>query len=260
MTLKRIAFRSTILVACLAFAACRAKPAAEGESPNRSAFRARESDRRVLVVLGPGYAGKGEILAGASATLGLADAGGELRVLSYPADFTVEGRVNPKVLSEAAAEPRVDAVVALGAPAGFSREFAKIREARPAMPVVALICDDETLPLEASCGIVVDYATTDAAGVSVRDDDAAAGAALADEASSAIPDADLSLLLLAAVHYARGTEAAPVDRMTAAMTRAARETRQRGAQDGWSFEHFADPDTGLRSSNHLVASRRRAAQ
>ncbi|HOT61376.1 MAG TPA: hypothetical protein PLU93_00780, partial [Treponemataceae bacterium] len=98
MTLKRIALRSTILFACLAFAACRARPTSEGASPDRPASRARDSDRRVLVVLGPLYAGKGEILAGASAALGLADSGGELRVLSYPTDFTVEGRVNPKVL------------------------------------------------------------------------------------------------------------------------------------------------------------------
>ncbi len=157
--------------------------------------------------------------------------------------------------------PEDSILLLLGAPDSVVRDLVRLRDSVPRLSVVSLFSAAEALPLEEACDLVIDLA--------------AGGELLADETSvspSALPDAELGFLLYTAAlacDQAKGgeppsgetssAERGPAARKAAgllpdALVRARSYSKNKSAGATWVFTPFVDPDTGLRSANHLVFS------
>lgn len=209
--------------------------------------RHRAADHQVLVMLGPTYASRPAILDGLISEYGLAGSGGMTFRLYYPDSFKDGSKTRLSILSERASDPSVTIVVTVGAPEGTVRELAKIREARPDVRVVTLFPDDDILPSESVSTLLVNLPE---AGELLADEGASA-------ASGSIDDAALGMLILASVLAEEKPVAteAPLARLTACLETARTLLRLRKDETRFALAPYVDPDTGLRSRNHLVVAR-----
>ena len=123
------------------------------------------------------------------------------------------------------------------------RELVRIRAARPEVKIVTLFAEDNALPLEAVSDIVIDRVLPE--GV-LDDENASASAGLTDEESG--------LLLLGSALSAEEKDLTvpPLARLTTALDAARNLSKQKRLGSDWVFSAFIDPDTGLRSRNHLT--------
>ena len=198
------------------------------------------ADHQVLVLLGPDYSGRPAILSPIIEEYGLAGSGGMILQLLYPDSFTIDKKIRLSVLSETAKLPAATIIVTVGAPEGFVRELVKIRAAKPEICIISLFSADEVLPLEGVSSLVLDHAQ--------------AGELLAEENAVVMPDPDLSVLVLAAMLFGEEKDAsiAPIDALAIALDSSRRILKLKTAGAGWKFASYLDPDTNLRSRNHVI--------
>lgn len=243
---------STVLLPCLAafavvLAGCAGKPdpsgsGADGKPSVAEAHkpRHRTADHQVLVMLGPGYAARPEILDGLVSEYGLSGAGGMVVKLLYPEDFKVGKQVRLSLLTEAAKHPDATVLVTVGAPDGIIYELNRIRAARPDLRIVSLFADDDAIPIEAVSDIMVENATS--------------GELLAPENADFAPPDGIDVLLLASVLAVEDKDSSiePLAGLTTAMDTARNLLKRKAACADWNFSDYVDPDTNLRSRTRLV--------
>lgn len=203
------------------------------------------ADHRVVVMLGEEYASRPRLLEPLYAEYGIAGFGGMVVPLSWPGSFLVEKRPRLSVLSEIAREPDTTILVTVGAPEGTVRELEKIRNTRPGMKILTLFPLDEPLPVEAVSDLVLDFKASDQP---LADENAPSGPLLDDSSMGVI------LLALALAGEDLSSGVSPLDAVSGALDRAGSLARQKKEVSGWSFSSYVDPETGLRSRNHLVLS------
>lgn len=241
LKMKKLCVLSAGLVLFSVFFSSCGVPAQKKAAPAAPVKVSRKTaDHQVLVLLGPDYADRPEILAPIIEEYGLSGSGGMVLPLRYPDSFTVDKKIRLSVLSDTAKLPSATIVVTVGAPEGIVRELVKIRAARPDMRIMSLFSADEVLPLEGVSSLVLDFAQ--------------AGELLAEENTAPISDQDLSVLVLAAMLSAEETDAAisPLDSLVVSLDASRRILKLKTAGTGWKFASFVDPDTNLRSRNHVV--------
>lgn len=221
---------------------------ARDETPRAHAPRHKPADHRVLVMIGPSFAGRPELLSPAVEEYGVLDSAipespGMMTVMTWPDSFIVEKRPRLSKLTEAAEDPAVTIVATLGAPEGTVRELNRLREARPDVRIVSLLGEDAALSLEAVSDLVLDRASPK--GI-LEDENATPGSLLSDEAAG--------VLLLGALLSAedRDQSAAPLVKLSVSLDAARSYARNRHFGSDWTVSAFVDPDTGLKSRNHLV--------
>ncbi len=200
----------------------------------------KQVDHQVLILVGPEYTARTSILAPIFEEFGVADSGGMVIQMQYPESFIIDKKIRLSVFSETAKEPTVTVVVTVGAPEGIVRELMKIRAARPEMQIMSLFSADEVLPVEAVSNLVLDYAQ--------------AGELLAAENTAVLSDTDLTVLILAAVLSGEESDSsiAPLDRLVVSLDASRRILKLKTAGAGWKIVPYVDPETNLRSRNHLV--------
>lgn len=218
------------------------------ETPKARAPRHKPADHRILVMLGPDFSGKPAVISELADEYGLLDSAipespGMMTVLTWPDSFMVEKHARLNVLKTAADDPAVTIVVTIGAPEGTVRELVRIRAARPEVKIVTLFAEDNALPLEAVSDIVIDRVLPE--GV-LDDENSSASAGLTDE--------ETGLLLLGSALSAEEKDLTvpPLARLTTALDAARGLSKQKRLGSDWVFSPFIDPDTGLRSRNHLT--------
>jgi len=212
-----------------------AKPARQVKPPRR-----KPVDHKVVVMLGPLYADRPAVTESLLAEYGVAGYGGMVELMPYPAAFTRNGLVRLSDLTDAVRSPGVTILVTVGAPEKTVTELNKLRADRRPLSVISVFPSDEYLPVEAVSDLVLDRSLS--------------GEPLADEESSLIPDADLGVLLLAAVLSGEEKDGSisPQLRLETSLDSAKILAHQKKSCAGWSFSPWIDPETGLRSRNHLV--------
>lgn len=218
------------------------------ETPKARAPRHKPADHRILVMLGPDFTGKPAVVSEMADEYGLLDSAipespGMMTVLTWPDSFMVEKHARLSVLKTAADDPAVTIVVTIGAPEGTVRELTRIRAARPDIRIVTIFAEDDALPLEAVSDFVVDRVLPE--GV-LADENASASAGLSDDESG--------LLLLGSTLSAEEKDLTvpPLARLTLGLDTARGLSKQRRLGSDWVLASFIDPDTGLRSRNHLT--------
>jgi hypothetical protein len=221
---------------------------AKDETPRAHAPRHKPADHRVLVMVGPSFAGRPELLSPVVEEYGVLDdaipeSPGMMTVMTWPDSFIVEKRPRLSKLTEAAEDPRVTIVATLGAPEGTVRELNRLRSSRPDLKILSLFGEDAALQLEAVSDLVLDR--TSPKGI-LEDENATPGALLSDEAAG--------VLLLGALLSAedRDQSTAPLVKLSVSLDAARSYARNRHFGSDWTVSAFVDPDTGLKSRNHLV--------
>lgn len=209
--------------------------------------RHRDADHIVVVMLGEDYVGRPAILDALVTEYGLSGFGGMVLRLDYPESFKEGSRTRLAVLAERASDPSVTVVLALGAPEGTVRELNKIRANAPGTKILNLFPLDETLPCEAVSDLVADYPSPDEL---LADENATPPAG-----SSLLDDGSLAQLMLASVLAWDGTSpGAPVELLSASLETARDLMKLKKNAAVWKLAPWVDPDTGLKSRNHLVVS------
>ncbi len=217
---------------------------AQSKTPEKPRFRRPSGGPAVLLAMGESWAARPEILADLAAEYGRSADGGSLRVMRYPEDFKVEGRVRLSALAAEASDSRVSTVLALGCPEGTFRELLRIRNTRPGIRIASLLPEDDPLSAESSSDFVVDQF--------------ADKAILADETGSGLSDSDISFLLLAAALASEKLDAGanPVPILSESLLAARKASGKKKYALSWRFEPWIDSDSGLRSFNHAVLDMR----
>ena len=219
-----------------------------GDALKVRAPRHKPADHRILVMLGPGFTGRAALLQGLTEEYGLydpalPDSPGMMTVLSWPDSFIVEKRPRLTVLKDSADDSAITVIVTIGAPEGTVRELTRIRAAHPEKKIVTLFAEDSGLPLEAVSDVLLDR--TAPSGV------------LADEASltaASLSDQELGLLLLGATLSAedRDSTTSPLTKVSVSLDAARNLMKLKGVGQNWLLSAYIDPDTALRSRNHLT--------
>jgi hypothetical protein len=202
--------------------------------------RHRAADHQVVVMLGPDYASRPEILDGLISEFGLSGSGGMVVKFLYPEDFKEGKQVHLSKLTAAAKIPEATVLVTVGAPEGTIYELNRIRAARPDIKIVSLFANDDAIPVEAVSDIMVENATS--------------GELLASENTDFTPPDGIDVLLLASVLAAEDKDSSvePLAGLTTSMDTARNFLKRKGACNDWNFSDYVDPDTNLRSRTRLV--------
>lgn len=203
-------------------------------------FSKKTSDHQVVVMLGSDYSNRLELLDGLVSQYGIAGSGGMVLRLLYPDSFTVNKKISFAKLSEAAASPLTTIIVTVGAPEGTVLQLAKIRNSYPQMQIISLLPMDEGIQLEAVSSLVIDYTGS--------------GSLLSEENLAVLPDIELGLLIFAAVLSGEKIDESlsPLVRMSNALDSAKRILKLNNTGSLWKFSAYVDPETNLRSRNHLL--------
>lgn len=240
--MKKLCALSVAFALCaVLFSACGVPAPQAAAAPAAPAKMFRKiADHQVLVLLGPDYADRPEILAPIIEEYGLAGSGGMILQLRYPDSFTVDKKIRLSILSDTAQLPSATVLLTVGSPEGFVRELVKIRASKPEMRIISLFSADEVLPLEGVSSLVLDYAQ--------------AGELLAEENTAVLSDPDLSVLVLAAILSGEERDAAlsPIEGLAVALDASRRILKSKASGSGWKFAAYIDPDTNLRSRNHVI--------
>ncbi len=195
------------------------------------------ADFRVVLLAGEEYAARPAVASFLLSEYGDAESGGML--------------LRRESLRAVESLPEGSIILLLGASDSVVRDLVRLRDSVERLRVVSLFCDGDVLPLEEACDIVVDLAVT--------------GDLLADErttAPSTLPDAELGFLLYTAAlafdvdgfDAKPPAEKRPSALLADALVRARSYAKNRTAGASWSFAPFSDPETGLRSANHMLFS------
>lgn len=210
--------------------------------------RHKPQDHRILVMLGPGFTGRTALLQGLTDEYGIydpsvPDSPGMMTVLSWPDSFLVEKRPRLTVLKDSADDSAITVIVTIGAPEGTVRELTRIRASHPGKRIVTLFAEDASLPLEAVSDVLLDR--TAPAGV-LADEAALAAASLSDQ--------ELGLLLLGTTLSAEDRDEAtpPLTKVSVSLDAARNLMKLRNVGQNWLLSAYVDPDTALRSRNHLT--------
>lgn len=211
----------------------------EAETQKKIVFRRKAENRRILVALGPSWSNQPAILKHLLAEYGAVSSGGIVQLLQYPDDFLVEGRVRLSVLTAAASDILVDTVITLGTPDGTVRELSRLHASRPELHILTLFPEDDALMVEAASELVIEQAVS--------------SELLADEDGSALSNTDVSFLLFAVALSGESTDKiSPLRCIELSVERARQLSRDKKAATGWAFLPRIDPDTGLKSRNHVL--------
>ncbi|HNY21639.1 MAG TPA: DUF3798 domain-containing protein [Treponemataceae bacterium] len=204
--------------------------------------RHRENDHKVVVLTGPEFASKQEILDALISEYGLDGLGGMVVPMQYPESFMDGKKMVMSKLSEAVAAPGVTTLVTVGAPEGVVRELLKIRAHFPDLRIASLFTQDEMLQVELASDLTLEYAP--------------AGDILADENATAMPAADVDALILAATLALEDPDKsiAPLQRLQTSLDAARGFLKRKTAGSAWKIDAWLDPDTNLRSRVRLVLS------
>lgn len=196
--------------------------------------------KQIIVMLGNDYAVRPTILASLITKYGDARTGGLILPMYYPQSFIVDKRLRLSLLSDAVEKTASSIVVTVGAPEGTVRELAKIRNSHPEMQIISIFSLDEIFPVEAVSSLVLDSPIS--------------SDLLAAESSTVISDAEIEVLILAAVLSAEETDikAPALERFTYSLETAKSVLKQNKVGSDWKFSAFVDTETNLRSANHLV--------
>ena len=199
-------------------------------------------------MLGPSFAGRPALIEPIIEEYGVLDpdipeSPGMMTLMTWPDSFMVEKHARLSLLKNAADDPQITIVVTLGAPEGTVRELTRIHAARPDVKIVTLFAEDDGLPLEAVSDLLVDRTLPE--GV------------LAGENSSpdaGISDASAAVLLLGSVLSAEDRDATvpPLTKLTVGLDSARNLAKLRRVGSDWVISPFVDPDTSLKSRNHLT--------
>ncbi len=199
--------------------------------------RRAPADFRVVLLAGDDYADRPAVASFLLSEYGDAGNGGML--------------LRPETLRGVETLPEGSILLLLGAPDSAIRDLVRLRDSVGRLFVVSLFSEGDALPLESACDIVVDLA--------------AGGELLADETSvspSVFSDYELGFLLYTAAlafdvegfDDKTPAERRPATLLADALVRARSHSRNRTAGASWAFAPFVDPETGLRSANHIVFS------
>lgn len=220
----------------------------QGETPKARAPHHKPADHRILVMLGPSFAGRPALVEPIIEEYGVLDpdipeSPGMMTIMTWPDSFMVEKHARLSLLKNAADDPEITIVATLGAPEGTVRELTRIHAARPDVKIVTLFAEDDGLPLEAVSDLLVDRTLPE--GV------------LAGENSSpdaGISDAAAGVLLLGAVLSAEDRDATvpPLTKLTVGLDSARSLAKLKRIGSDWVTSPFVDPDTSLKSRNHLT--------
>lgn len=232
----------TVLLFFPLVSSCKAKPVADVPVPpvSPSPEPQKIADHQVLVMLGSDYSLRTSLLDGLVSEYGLNTAGGMLLPLFYPESFTRDKRIRLSLLSETAALGETTIVVVVAGPEGTARELSKIRNAHPSMQIISLFPQEDILALEAVSSLVIDYTV--------------AGDLLAAEDIAFLSDSEIGVLLLASVLFGEDPDPAvsPLLRLTRALDSARSALKQKNTGPKWSIASYVDPETNLRSWNHVM--------
>lgn len=202
------------------------------ETPKKKAPRHALDGRRILLLAGKAYAGgdpaSDPLYAPLIEEFGLLSEGGMLGIVTSP--------------QELLEDPSVTAVIVLAGPERTVRTLLRLRNERPGILILSIFPVDETLAVEAVSDLVIDLPVSPEL--------------LADEnapQAAAIPDGELSFLLLAAALFSDtpASDPPPV-RFDGALAAARKSRGNPAAASLWSIVPYKDGDTGLKSRNHLV--------
>ena len=217
--------------------------------------RHRVADHQVIVMLGPEYANRPAVLDAMTSEYGLAGAGGMTVKLLYPESFKVSGITRISVLAERAAESGMTIIVTVGAPENTVTVLNKIHAVNPAIKIVNLFPLDDALSVEAVSDIVADYP----APKEILSDENAPASAVA--AAGSVSDASIGLLILASALAEEGPAVdAPEVRLAASLEMARSFMKMKKSDIPWNIARWIDPDTGLKSRNHLLLESRGGSQ
>jgi hypothetical protein len=181
---------------------------------------------------------------------GIAGAGGMTVKLLYPDSFKVSGIARISVLADRAAESGVTIIVTVGAPEGTVNVLNRIRAANPSIKIVSLFPLDDALSVEAVSDIVADYPVPKEI---LSSENAAAASSSVPGSAGSVNDSSLGLLVLASVLAEEGPSSdAPQARLAASLETARSLMKMKKTDASWNLSPWADPDTGLKSRNHLL--------
>jgi hypothetical protein len=237
---------------CLAVlvAGCGAAPSASDSASSASADgsksvfkpKHRTADHKVIVLVGPEFATRPEVLDGLISEYGLDGAGGMVVRLQYPDSLLDGKRVKLSLLSDAVETSGATTLVTVGAPEGVAVELTRLRARKPDLRIVSLFSADDMLPVEAASGLTLEYAPP--AGI------------LADENTTVMPSDGIDVLVLAAVLAIEDPDPSisPLLRMQTSLDSARSFLRKKSVGSDWKITAWADPDTNIRSRVRLVLS------
>lgn len=208
------------------------KQEASGESSSGTrgverSFRRKPDGRYIAVWLGPAWNSRRDILDDLHAEFGQFAEGGA--VLAVNTMEEVRG-VSP-----------VRILVTVAVPERSVRELERLRASDPEIQILSVFPMDEVLPVEAVSDLVLDLPAAS---------DILSGEA--EDTAFNFPSTELSSLLYVSV-LALESESAPApDRFSSALKLAREASRNQSVGSSWTVSAWKDPDTGIRSRNHLV--------
>ncbi len=208
------------------------KQTASGEAQPGSrgverSFRRKPDGRYIAVWLGPSWSDRRDILDDLHAEFGQFADGGA--VLSVTTIEEVRGLSPVRIL------------VTVAVPERSVRELERFRASDPEIQILSVFPMDEVLPVEAVSDLVLDLPAAS---------DILSGEA--EDTAFSIPATELSSLLYVSV-LALETDSSPApDRFSAALKLAREASRNQSVGSSWTVSAWKDPDTGIRSRNHLV--------
>lgn len=213
-----------------------------GEPSLASAMLKKPADHQVVIVAGSPYAEKPAAFQPSIEKFGLSGSGGTLFQLVYPQSFTENKKTSLGVLSRAVSENNTRSVLTIGVPEGMVGELTKIRNKFPEMKIITIFSADEQINLEAVSNLVIDMPS--------------AGNMLDEEESTVVSDGNLGILLYASVLFAENPDetAPPLEKFVLALESAGKSLKQKQTVDSWKVSSYKDPDTNLRSRNHIVVN------
>lgn len=121
----------------------------------------RVVSNKILIILGKDYYQRSEILNYFEKDYGLNTTASKIELLKYDEMLTRSGNVILRSISEAIEKSDCDIVIALGVPEGSGRYLLQSREKFPEKVYISLLPMEDTLRLEATCDIVVDFKLPD---------------------------------------------------------------------------------------------------
>lgn len=159
--------------------------------PNKTETEARPKriiTNKILFILGKDYYQRQEILKYFINDYSLNKKDSKIDILNYDEMLTKSGNIILRKIYEKIDESNCDIIIALGSPEGTGRYLLQAKNKYPEKVYISLLPMEETLRLEATCDIVVDFKLPDTL--------------MNEEESFTVSDEKIELLLVASVFAA----------------------------------------------------------
>lgn len=241
----KVKFLSVKFIFCVLFF-CFVFSCNNSENKKKNNKPKRLVNKNILIILGKDYYMRNDILDYFKKDYLLGSADSKIQVYTYNEMLTKSGKIILRSIKDEIEESNCDIVIALGTPEGSSRYLMQARKKYPEKVFISLLPMEDTLPLEASCDIVVDFKLPDTL--------------LNEEAAFTVSSEKIQLLLVAAVFAGediiaknKNTNFSPYEEFYRAFF-TAHSVLFPTAESITSFKvaPFVDPDTSIPSRKYLI--------